>query len=229
MTAVRGRGALPATRPIFTATFERAGNGHWAVALVEEPNVHGYGDTLVEARRNIRDAITTLFGPFEAEGDGFELVEDVRLPEAVLAMVARAHGERTLANRRREEARVAEEAVSVATEEALMATREAAALVGEHSEVMEALADASRLADDVRLPDLVLQAVERAHRARQVARVRADAAQAAQKAANGTTSEAIVTNREAARMLTMQCGLSRVEAAGLLGVSPERVQRLLTG
>ena len=30
-------------------------------------------------------------------------------------------------------------------------------------------------------------------------------------------------------MLTRERGLSRVEAAGLLGVSPERVQRLLAG
>ncbi|MGI8808844.1 MAG: type II toxin-antitoxin system HicB family antitoxin [Acidimicrobiales bacterium] len=220
---------MPATRPTFTATFERAANRHWVVALVEEPNVHGYGDTLVEARSNIRIAITTLFGPFEAEEDGFELVEDVRLPEAILAMVTRAHVERALAKQRREESRAAEEAVAVAIDEALTATRQAAALVAEHGELMGAVADASRLADDVRLPELVLQAVERAHRAREAARGQAAAAQAAQEAANGATSEAIVTNREAARMLTMQCGLSRVEAAGLLGLSSERVQRLLTG
>jgi len=196
---------------------------------VGEPTVHGYGETLVEARRNIRDVITTLFGPFEAEGDGFELVEDVRLPEAVLAIVAQAHGERTLANRRREEARVAKEAVAVATEEALMATRRAAGLVVEHGELMEAVADSCRLADDVRLPELLVQAVERAHVARESARRLAETAQAAQRAAKATASEANVSNREAARMLTQRCGLSKDEAARLLGLSSERVQRLLTG
>ena len=108
------------------------------VALLEEPTVHGYGETLVEARQNIRDAITTLFGPFGTDADGFELVEDVRLSEAILALVARAQVEHGLANQQRNEARAAEEAVAVATDEALMATHEAAALVGEHSEVMEA-------------------------------------------------------------------------------------------
>jgi len=169
---------LPATRSTFTATFERSSSGSWVVALVEEPNVHGYGETLVEARRNIRDAITTLFGPFGADAGGFDLVEDVRLPEAVLAMVARAQSERALANRQREQGRVA---------------------------------------------------VEEAHLARQAAREQDEAARVAQQTANATSSEAIVTNREAARLLTEQCGFSRAEAAGLLGLSAERVQRLLTG
>jgi len=196
---------------------------------VEEPTVHGYGETLVEARRNIRDAITTLFGPFGTDGDGFDLVEDVRLPEAILALVARAQVERRSANQQRDEARAAEEAVTVATDEALTATRRAAGLVVEHGELMEAVADASGLADDVRLPELVVQAVERAHVARETARRLGETAQAAQRAANATASEAIVSNREAARLLTQQCGLSKDEAARLLGLSLERVQRLLTG
>ncbi len=209
--------------------FERAEDGPWAVALVEEPNVHGYGDTLVEARRNIRDAISTLFGPFGDDADGFELVEDIRLPEAVLVMVARARAERTQAGRRREAARAAEDALSVATEEAVVVTLWAAGLVVEHGELMRAVADASALLEDVRLPERVLQAVERAHLARQAARRQGDTAHAAQKTADATATEAIVSNREAARLLTEECGLSRVEAAGVLGVSSERVQRLLTG
>ena len=222
-------GSLAATRPTFTASFERAGSGTWVVTLVEEPNVHGYGDTLVEARRNIRDAITTLFGPFRGDGDDFELVEDVLLPEAVRAMVARAHAERRSANQQRDGARAAEEAVAATTEEAAIATRQAAALLVEHGELMEAVADASGLVDDVRLPDLLVQAVERAHLARETARRRGEAARSARAAANAAASEAIVTNREAARLLTRQCGLSRTEAAGLLGLAPERVKQLLTG
>jgi predicted RNase H-like HicB family nuclease len=131
---------LPATRPIFTATFERAENGTWAVALVEEPNVHGYGDTLAEARRNIRDAIVTLFGPFEADEDGFHLVEDVRLPETVLAIVEQARAGRKRANLQRGDARAAEEAVATATSDALAATRQAAGLLAEHGELVKAAA-----------------------------------------------------------------------------------------
>jgi predicted RNase H-like HicB family nuclease len=220
---------LPATRPIFTATFERAENGTWAVALVEEPNVHGYGDTLAEARRNIRDAIVTLFGPFESNEDGFHVVEDVRLPETVLAMVERARAERKRANQRREDARAAEEAVATATSDALAATRQAAGLLAEHGELVKAESESGGLVADIRLPELVLQAVERAHMARQAARRQGATARAAHEAANAISTEAIVTNREAARLLTQQCGLSRTEAAGLLGLSPERVQRLLTG
>ena len=191
--------------------------------------MHGYGDTLVEARRNIRDAITTLFGPFDGDPDGFELVEDVRLPEAVLAMVARAQVERQRANQQRDEARAAEDGVAAAVEEALVATRRAAGLVVEHGELMAAVADAPGLVDDVRLPDLVLQAVERAHLARHTARRRREAASATKEAANARATEAIVSNREAARLLTQECGLSRTEVAGLLGLTPERVKQLLTG
>ena len=222
-------GPVPIAGPTFTATFEQVGSGTWTVALAEEPNVHAYGGSLVDARRNIRDAIATLFGPFPSETDGFDLVEDVRLPEAVLAMVARGKVERERAKQLREQSRAAEEAVAGAVEDALVATRQAARLVAEHGELMMAVADASALADDVRLPELVLHAVERASLARQAARHEGDRARAAQKAADVTSTEAIVTNREAARLLTEHCGLSRAEAAGLLDVSPERVRRLLTG
>jgi predicted RNase H-like HicB family nuclease len=219
---------LPATRPIFTATFERAENGTWAVALVEEPNVHGYGHTLAEARRNIRDAIVTLFGPFEADEDGFHLVEDVRLPETVLAIVEQARVGRKRANLQRGDARAAEEAVATATSDALAATRQAAGLLAEHGELVKAESESLGLLADIRLPELVLQAVERAHMARQAARRQSALARAVQEAANAISNEAIVTNREAARLLTQQCGLSKTEAAGLLGLSLERVQRLLT-
>ena len=220
---------MPETRPTYTATFERAENGAWMVALVEEPNVHGYGDTLVEARMNIRDAIATLFGPFEAGADGFELLEDVRLPEAVLATVRRAHGQRQQAHQQRAEARAAEESATATTRQALEATSRAARLLVEHGLLVKAQADNSELVADVRLPDAVLHAVQRAHLDRQAARRQREATLAAQEAADAISGEAVATNREAARLLTEQCGLTTVEAAGLLGLSPKRVQRLLTG
>jgi len=173
--------------------------------------------------------ITTLFGPFGTNADGFELVEEVRLPETILAMVARAQVEHTSANKHRDLARAAEEAVATATDEALTATRRAAGLLVDHGELIEAVADASGLADDVRLPELVVHAVEGAHLARQTARQLVETARVAQRAANVAAREAIVSNREVARLLTRQCGLTTDDAAGLLGLSPERVQRLLTG
>lgn len=210
------------------ATFERAENGTWVVALVEEPNVHGYGDTLLEARRNIRDAIVTLFGPFGADADGFELAEDIRLPVEVRAMIDRARVERKRVSQRREHASAAEDAAGRATSEALVATRQAAGLLLEHAELVRAEADRASLMADVRPPELVLRAVDRAQVARQAACGQGEAAKAAEEAAKVTMREAIVTNREAARMLTQKCGLSGNEAAGLLGLSPERVRRLLT-
>ncbi|MFN2506727.1 MAG: type II toxin-antitoxin system HicB family antitoxin [Acidimicrobiales bacterium] len=220
---------MPATRPTYTATFERAENGTWMVALVEEPNVHGYGDTLVEARRNIRDAIATLFGPFEPEADGFELVEEVRLPEAVLAVVRRARLQRTQAHQQRAEARAAEEAVAATTRQATAVTRQAALLLVEHGDLVKAEADNAELAQDIRLPDALLLTVERAHLERTAARRHRESARAAQEAAAVSASEAVATNREAARLLIEHCGLTTAEAADLLGLSTQRTQRPLDG
>lgn len=221
--------ALPATRPTYTAVFERAANGSWMVELAEEPNVQGYGDTLVEARRNIRDAIATLFGPFEDAADGFELVEEVRLPEAVLALVARARRQRDRAQQQRDAARAAEVATDAKIRRATEMTRRAAHRLVEHGRLMDAAAGRAGQAEDVRLPDEVLEMVERAHLDRRAADQQRRAAAEAQEAATTTSSDAIVTNREAARVLVEQCGLTVVEAAGLLGLSPARAQRLLTG
>lgn len=220
---------MPATRPTYTATFERAENGTWVVALAEEPNVHGYGDTLVEARRNIRGAITTLFGPFEAEQDGFELVEDVRLPEAALAEVRQARLQRERAHRHRAGARTAGEAAAATTRQAMAVTIQAARLLVEHGALMEAQAESLGLVEDVRVPEAVLLRVQRAHLEREAARRQRETAQAAHEAATVISDEAVATNREAARLLTDQCGLTVAEAAGLLGLSPQRVQRLLRG
>ncbi len=219
---------MPATRPTYTATFERADNGTWVAALVEEPGVHGFGDTLVEARSNIREAITTLFGPFDAEADGFELVEDVRLPEAVLAMVRRARRQRERAVEQQAEARAAEEDVEATTRQAMAVTRQAARLLVEHGGIMNAEADNLELAEDIRLPEAVLHTVEHAHLERQTARDQRERARAAREAAAVISSEAVATNREAARLLIEQCGLAKAEAASLLGLSHQRLQRLLT-
>ena len=218
---------MPATRPTYTATFERAANGTWVVALVEEPNVHAYGETLVEARRNIRDAITTLFGPFGEVADGFELVEEVRLPEAVQAMVRNARRQARRAHQQREEARTAEEAVVATTRQAMAVTRQAAQLLAEHASLMNAQADDSGLVEDVRLPEAVLLVVERAHLERETAGRQRETARATQEAAAVTSGEALASNRDAARLLVEQYGLTIEEAAALLGLSPQRAQRLL--
>lgn len=218
---------MPASRPTYTATFERAENGTWVVQVVEEPNVHGYGDTLPEARRNIRDAITTLFGPFAPGGDGFELVEDVRLPEAVLATVRQAVLQRQQAHQRWAAARAAEEAAEETARQAQNVTSQAARLLMEHGEFLKAEADDLVLVGDVRLPEVVLLTVQRAHVERETARQKQAEASAALGGATTISREAVVINREAARLLTTQCGLTVAEAAGLLGLSTRRTQQLV--
>jgi len=222
-------GVLPSTGPTFTATFEWAENGTWTVALVEEPNVHGFGGTLVEARRNIRDAITTLFGPFDPEPHGFGLVEDLRLPEPVLVMVREARLSRDQANELRTQAQAAQDAVTAMTGRAMEATRQAAHLVVEHGSRMNASADTVGIEDDIRLPDPVLVAIQKAHLERQAARRQRELAREAEEVAAAVSDRAVRVNRDVARLLTEQCGLPTAEAAGFLGLSVARAQRLLQG
>jgi len=220
---------LRETPPIYTATFERADDGTWVVALAEEPNVHAYGSTLVEARRTIRDTVATLFGPFPGDGDGFELVEDVRLPEAVLAMVGRARMQRQRANQQRAAVRAVDEELAATTAQAMAVTREAARLLQEHGALLLARADDAEQVCDVRLPEAVLELVRRAHSERQAAARQREKAQAARAAADVTSKEAVASNQHAARLLVEQCGLATTEAAGLLGLPEQRVERLLGG
>lgn len=218
---------MAATRPTYTATFKRADNGAWVAELAEQPNVHAYGTTLAEARRNIRDAVNTLFGPFGADRDGFELVEDVRLPDAVLNLVNQGRLEHQRAGQQLAEARVAEEGVAALTREALAVTREAARMLVEHGVFVEAQADDVGLVTDIRMPEAVMVMIERAHQQRQTANYHHQAALVARESATMTSSQAVATLREAVRLLVGECGLAVAEAAGLLSLSPERAQRLL--
>lgn len=221
--------AVPIIRPSYTATFERAESGTWIVAVDEEPNVHGYGDTLAVARKNIRDALTTLFGPFGAEGDEFDLVEHVRLPDTVVGLISLGRTQRERAGQLLAEARAAEEAVTNLTREAVAVTRHAGRLLVEHGVLVESQADDFEVVADIRLPEAVLLAMERAHLERQTASRRRQVALLARDAATIASSEAVATNREAARLLVDACGLSVTESAERLGLSPERTQRLLAG
>ncbi len=219
---------MPATRPTYTATFERDESGTWVVAIEDKPNVHAYGDTLAEARRNVRDAITTLFGPFGAAGDCFDLVEDIRLPDAVLELVSLGRLQRKRASQQLAEARAAEAATTRLTREAAAVTRHAGRLLVEHGVLVESQADDVGLMDDlVGLPEAVVLTVERAHLERQTASRQRRAALLSREEATVTSNEAVSTNRGAARLLVEECGLTIAESAGLLGLSPERTQRLL--
>jgi len=195
--------------------------------LAEQPNVHAYGTTLAVARRNIRDAVNTLFGPFTAGRDGFELVEDVRLPDAVLNLANRGRLEHQRAGQQLAEARAAEEAAAALTREALAVTREAARMLVKHGVFVEAQADDVGLVTDIRMPEAVMVIIERAHQQRQTANYHHQAALVARESATMTSSQAVATLREAVRLLVGECGLAVVEAAGLLSLSAERAQRLL--
>lgn len=218
---------MPATGPRYTATFECDEDGLWVVSLAEEPNVLGYGDTLAKARRNIRDAITTILGPFGSEGAVFELVENVRLPTVILDMVSLARQQRQRASQQLAEARAAEEALVAVVDGVCSVTHEAARLVVEHGLLVEAHADDVEREFDTRLPDEVTLMLERAHRERQAADRQRQAALLTHEAARESAGQAATTNRRAARMLIEQCGVTTADASSLLGVSPERTRRLL--
>ncbi len=215
------------TRPTYTAVFERAEDGSWVVGLLEEPNVHGYGATLAEARGNIREAIVTLFGPFETGSGDFELVEDVRVPAPVAALVERARSERHDAQGRRAIARATEETMTATAHQLRELTLEAARLLVEHGEFMRVEAESAVVDADVRIPEAVLLMVESAHQKRQAADEQAEAVTAARAAADAISAEALATNRAAARALVERCGLTTAETASLLELSVERAQRLL--
>jgi len=219
---------VAAGRSTYTATFERADGGTWVVEVAEEPNVHGYGATLAEARRNTRDAITTLFGPFGTDGDSFELVDDIRLPDAVLDVVNLGRRQREQAGELLAAARAAEEAVVDLTRDAVAVLREAGRLLVEHGFLVETQADDFELSDDVRVPEAVMLTVERAHVERQTAIRQREIAFAARATATEASRQAVATSREAAALLVEDCGLTVAEAAGLLRLTPERTQRLLT-
>ncbi|MCA1672521.1 MAG: hypothetical protein LC799_10070, partial [Actinobacteria bacterium] len=106
-------------------------------------------------------------------------------------------------------------------------TRQAATLLVEHGALVKAEADNVGLVEDVRLPEALLLAIQRAHLERQTARRQRESARAVQAAAAVSASEAAATTREAARLLIEQCGLPTAEAAELLGLSPQRMQRPL--
>lgn len=218
---------MPATGPRYTATFECAEDGRWVVSLAEEPNVLGYGDTLAEARGNIRDAITTILGPFGSEGAVFELVENVRLPTVILDMVSLARQQRQRAGQQLAEARAAEEALVAVVDDVCSVTHEAARLVVEHGLLVEAHADDVEREFDTRLPDEVTLMLERAHRERQAADRQRQAALLERGAARESASQAAATNRKAARMLIEQCGVTTADASRVLGLSRERTRRLL--
>lgn len=116
------------TKPTYTAVFERGRDDYWEVELVEEPGVHTFGRTLAKARAHIRDA-TALW--FELDEDAFELIEDVRLPKAIKASLAKARRERERAEAASATAlRTTREAAEALVRTGHLSVRDAAELLG---------------------------------------------------------------------------------------------------
>ena len=130
------------TKPTYTAVFERGRDDYWEVELVEEPGVHTFGRTLAKARAHIRDA-TALW--FEVDEDAFELIEDVRLPKAVKASLAKARRERERAEAASATAlRTTREAAEALVRTGHLSVRDAAELLGLSHQRVQQLVGAIR-------------------------------------------------------------------------------------
>lgn len=89
-----------------TAVFERE-RDRWCVTIPEVPGCVSEGRSLAEARRNIREALSTcvdVFPDADALARRAEILEDIRLPSPTLELVARVRRARAQADELAEQA-----------------------------------------------------------------------------------------------------------------------------
>jgi len=111
----------------YEVVLERDESGRWLAHVPAVAGCHTHGRTLEQARERIREAL----GLWVDDADTAELVEDVRLPEAVLAGIRRSRRARGRAERER--ARATEstsEAARVLVGDLGLSVRDAATLLG---------------------------------------------------------------------------------------------------
>ena len=71
----------------YTALLKEEKDGRWSVELEEEPRVHSWGKTIVQALERVREAAAMWF---ETEEDLIDLVPKVALAQGVMRTVGQA-------------------------------------------------------------------------------------------------------------------------------------------
>jgi predicted RNase H-like HicB family nuclease len=119
-------GGLEVGQGRYTAVYERDESGVWTVHVPEVPGCHTWGETLRQARSNLRDALSLWVD----DAATAEIADRVELPRAVAAAVERCKAARARLERDQQEAsRSTEEAAHVLVDELGMGLRDAGDLL----------------------------------------------------------------------------------------------------
>jgi len=84
----------------YRVTYELDESGHWIATVPAVKGCHSYGRSIHEARDRVREAL----GLFVTDAGRARLVDDVRLPAAVRALLVRRAEARSRAEREKERA-----------------------------------------------------------------------------------------------------------------------------
>lgn len=123
----------------YTAQLEREADGRWTVELLEEPRVHTWGNTVIQALSRVREAAAMWFDTDEAS---IELIPAPVLPKTALRIIEQA-------GQARDQARTADRvAIEKTTKAAVelarrgISLRDAAAILGiSHQRVHQLLTE----------------------------------------------------------------------------------------
>jgi predicted RNase H-like HicB family nuclease len=119
MAAMKGRK--------YRVVLERDESGAWIARVPSVRGCHTYGRTLDQARRRIREALSLWVD----DADRAELVEDVRLPASVKAVISRSRESRREAETKRAKAQEATcRAARTLVDDLQLGLRDAAELLG---------------------------------------------------------------------------------------------------
>ena len=117
------------TMPTYTVRFDRDPPGWWIVTVPAIQGCRTQARSIAEGRKRIREALALFID--EAEAEQATLVNDVRLPPAVLRRVRAVAAQREMAEKMREKAQDATRAVvNQLTRGAGLSVRDAAEMLG---------------------------------------------------------------------------------------------------
>lgn len=111
----------------YQVSYERDESGHWIARVLKVAGVHSYGRTIEEARRRVREALSTAVD----DADTAAFSERIQLPAPVQSAIAKARKLRKVADDRNAEAGEAARAAARALVGQLkLSVRDAGALLG---------------------------------------------------------------------------------------------------